>query len=192
MAETRELIVGTAHDLFMEQGYRAVSTRQIAEVCGLTQPALYHHFANKQELYVEVLRTVLKRTEAALKQIADTCTRTWDRLFETARYLLASQPENSIQMFYDMQKELDPAAKQELDAEWRRTFLDPIAAMFAEGVRHGELRAVTDARNAAYLFLNMLPKFPDSGLSEPERAKQQAKLIVDVLLFGLAESRGAI
>jgi AcrR family transcriptional regulator len=45
--ETRCLILQAAHRPFMEQGYRAVSTRQIAAACGITQPALYRHFATQ-------------------------------------------------------------------------------------------------------------------------------------------------
>jgi len=46
-AETRKVVLQAARRLFLEFGFHAVSTRQIAEACGLTQPALYHHFANK-------------------------------------------------------------------------------------------------------------------------------------------------
>src|SRR5690349_3359337 len=48
--ETAKLILQAARQLFMAHGYRAVSTRQVAEAVGLTQPALYHHFATKEEL----------------------------------------------------------------------------------------------------------------------------------------------
>ena len=39
----------------MAHGYRAVSTRQVAEAVGLTQPALYHHFATQADLYQGLL-----------------------------------------------------------------------------------------------------------------------------------------
>ncbi|HEM1877482.1 TPA: helix-turn-helix transcriptional regulator, partial [Listeria monocytogenes] len=38
---TRRKILNTARDLFMEKGYRAVSTREIAKIANITQPALY-------------------------------------------------------------------------------------------------------------------------------------------------------
>ena len=53
----------------MEHGFRAVSTRQIADGCGLTQPALYHHFSDKQDLYVAVMKESLSETQAALERI---------------------------------------------------------------------------------------------------------------------------
>lgn len=51
----RDLIIETAADLFREQGYSATSVRQIAEVVGVTEAALYYHFkAGKRELLQEV------------------------------------------------------------------------------------------------------------------------------------------
>lgn len=64
--ETYQTIIKTAQRLFMESGYRAVSTRQIAKICGITQPALYHHFKNKQDLYIAVLQDALHHTEIDL------------------------------------------------------------------------------------------------------------------------------
>jgi AcrR family transcriptional regulator len=53
--ETRNAILRVAQHLFMTYGYRAVTTRQLAEACGLTQPAFYHHFADKRALYLAVV-----------------------------------------------------------------------------------------------------------------------------------------
>lgn len=52
-------IIAYATELFMTQGYLATSTRQIAKGLHITQPAIYHHFKNKEEIYVEVLTTFL-------------------------------------------------------------------------------------------------------------------------------------
>lgn len=40
----KDLIVETATQLFTQRGYRATSTRQIAEAVGCTEAALYYHF----------------------------------------------------------------------------------------------------------------------------------------------------
>ena len=62
--EGRQRILAVARSLFMTRGYRAVSTREIAEAVGVTQPALYHHFAGKEELYVAVLEEELAQQSA--------------------------------------------------------------------------------------------------------------------------------
>ena len=44
-------ILDVAEQLFMQQGYKGTSTRQIAELLGITQPNLYYHFKRKEDIY---------------------------------------------------------------------------------------------------------------------------------------------
>lgn len=52
----RQEILQTAFQAFAEQGFRATSMREIADMVGLSQAGLLHHFASKEELLAEVLR----------------------------------------------------------------------------------------------------------------------------------------
>ena len=51
LAKTRKAILRTATKLFLENGFNGTSTRDIAKHIGITQPALYHHFSDKEVLY---------------------------------------------------------------------------------------------------------------------------------------------
>lgn len=42
-------ILDVAEKLFMQQGYQATSTRQIADTLGITQPNLYYYFKKKKK-----------------------------------------------------------------------------------------------------------------------------------------------
>lgn len=53
--KTRQVIVDTAHRLFVEQGYAATSMRQIAEQSGLALGGIYNHFPNKEAIFEEVI-----------------------------------------------------------------------------------------------------------------------------------------
>lgn len=57
----RTLILDTAARLFSEEGYSAVSLRDIAGACGMKAASLYYHFASKEEIVVEVLRIGVER-----------------------------------------------------------------------------------------------------------------------------------
>lgn len=59
---SRGLILEAALHLFSEQGYRSTSIREIAEAAGLSTGNLYHHFADKDELF----RTLLDQYWAAI------------------------------------------------------------------------------------------------------------------------------
>ncbi|MCC6320482.1 MAG: TetR/AcrR family transcriptional regulator [Phycisphaerales bacterium] len=55
-AALREKILAAARDLFVRQGYEAVSMRRIAEAIEYTPPAIYTHFRDKSELMRELCR----------------------------------------------------------------------------------------------------------------------------------------
>lgn len=47
---TKELIVQTALKLFLSKGFNETSMNEIAGEIGISKPAIYHHFKNKDEL----------------------------------------------------------------------------------------------------------------------------------------------
>ncbi len=57
-AATRDALVRTARPLFAEHGYAAVSTDSVVREAGVTRGALYHHFADKTELFAAVFEAV--------------------------------------------------------------------------------------------------------------------------------------
>jgi TetR/AcrR family transcriptional regulator len=48
---TRERILESAHVLFVEKGYAAVSMREIAAHSGVTKSLIHHHFGSKEALW---------------------------------------------------------------------------------------------------------------------------------------------
>jgi AcrR family transcriptional regulator len=55
-ASTRQAIVQAAYRLFLEQGYHATSARDIARAAGLSTGGLYTHFADKEQIFIAVLK----------------------------------------------------------------------------------------------------------------------------------------
>jgi len=49
-ASTRERILDVALNLFTDQGFDATSMREIAERLQISKPAIYYHFASKEEI----------------------------------------------------------------------------------------------------------------------------------------------
>jgi AcrR family transcriptional regulator len=49
-------IMDVAEDLFVEKGYTAVSTREIAQKAGITEMTLFRKFHTKRELFVRILK----------------------------------------------------------------------------------------------------------------------------------------
>jgi Transcriptional regulator len=55
MDNTKEFIIDEAFKLFLQRSYEAVSISDISQAIGFTKGALYHHFKNKEELFVSVI-----------------------------------------------------------------------------------------------------------------------------------------
>jgi AcrR family transcriptional regulator len=66
---TRAALIEAARELFAGRGYTAVATEEIVRAAGVTRGALYHHFADKRELfeavYEDVERSLVEQIAAA-------------------------------------------------------------------------------------------------------------------------------
>jgi AcrR family transcriptional regulator len=57
-AETRDALIAAARPLFAAQGFAEVALETIVRAAGVTRGALYHHFADKTELFAAVFEQV--------------------------------------------------------------------------------------------------------------------------------------
>ena len=59
---SRRAILEAALHLFSTQGFRSTSTRDIADVAGISTGALYHHFADKELIFKSLLEEYWQAT----------------------------------------------------------------------------------------------------------------------------------
>lgn len=194
--DTPKLIIQVAYKLFMELGYRAVSTRKIAEECGITQPALYHHFKNKQEIYVEVTRASINQTENSLMEIIVEFSTLQERLYHISCFFLTHYQEDLMQMFHDLQHEMPEHIQKEISSHWYKGFLQPIIRMMEEAVNNGEIRPFhtynSNSFEISLMLLNIIKSAIQPHYLKKLNNKQQqqeidkkAHLIVQIFLFGV-------
>ncbi len=67
-AEREQQILDTAHVLFAERGYAAVTMDGVAAAVGVTKPLLYNYWGNKEWLYVACLERDADRLRTAVAE----------------------------------------------------------------------------------------------------------------------------
>jgi len=193
LTEAGERIVAAAKHLFARHGYGSVSIRGIAESAGVSKANVLHHFASKEELYLEVLR----------------------RCCDSARRLLASleaderEPAERLRAFIheDLHRALEdldgtrlvlaeafdatPSRARALVEEVFGADFQRITAIFANGQRSGAWRTDIDPAFLAILMIaansflvghrEVLRQLPGFDLADdPDRyAEQLAQVLLD-------------
>ena len=70
-AKTRERILEAACAQFLTHGITEAGLAQLMRAAGLTHGGFYRHFASKEELFVEVFRSVCDREVRAMQSVAE-------------------------------------------------------------------------------------------------------------------------
>lgn len=95
METTPDKLLDISAKLFAEQGFAGVSMRQIAREAGVTQAAIYHHYANKEDLYFAAVRHLHLDKIAGISSIAlshDTPEQKLRQLVEVMLQLMDADP----------------------------------------------------------------------------------------------------
>jgi AcrR family transcriptional regulator len=166
---TRDALLRAARELFAARGYAAVGTEEIVAGAGVTRGALYHHFADKRDLF----RAVHEELERAL--VADIGARIAG--IEDPRELMVS----GVRAFLDAC--VDPAVMR-------------IALLDAPAVLGWEEWREIDARHGLGLVSFGLQNAMDAGVLTPRPVRPLAHLLMGAMseaamLIANAEDPGA-
>ena len=66
-----QAILEAAEYLFAEKGFDAVSMSAIAKLANSSKPNIYHHFKNKDELYLSIMKNAVQSTSTLLDTLED-------------------------------------------------------------------------------------------------------------------------
>ncbi|MTD38779.1 TetR family transcriptional regulator [Erwinia sp. CPCC 100877] len=155
---TRENIIKIATRLFMDNGYQGTSTRQIARLANVTQPNLYHHFKNKEEVYIGVIEVLLKDVNSELIRIvSDEKLNTMAKLQKFAKCLKDNHPFDFDLMVHDFKTNLTQKTQRLLFGLWNDSYKKPLLQLFQES--DFVLRRGITAEAATTHFLNTLAPY---------------------------------
>ena len=137
---TRDRIQTEAARLFLASGYHGVSMREVAEAVGVTKPALYHHYADKEALFLAMLGGALA-TLARLVEHAGQGQGIRAQLHTLIADLLATAPEQraGLQLASEL-RHVSPERRAAFETEYRRVWMGGLTALIEQAAQRGELR----------------------------------------------------
>ncbi|HEV2073880.1 MAG TPA: TetR/AcrR family transcriptional regulator [Thermomicrobiales bacterium] len=182
----RERILTESFRRFSELGFAGVSMQQIADAAGVTKATLYHHFQDKEDLFVEVMQSGFARSEAGLAETVNTGQSLGERLTAFATYLFSSERADLNRLFGDFHQHVSPERQAAFWKTYQRpwTYLEgPIKDAIASGeIAPGNPNLIARVCFTAFVGQMQIARFePDAPPPDAALARQ----IVDMLLNGL-------
>ncbi|NLR10377.1 MULTISPECIES: TetR/AcrR family transcriptional regulator [Lactobacillaceae] len=193
LTQTHAAILKAAREQFLAQGYQATSTRDIAKQVGITQPALYHHFSDKEVIFLEVIKTVGAEIRTGITAVVDQLqpdADAVDSLTAVTEVLTAAHPRDVFTVIHGSFKFLKPENKRQLGMVFMQDYLMPLTSFFETGAV--TLQAGVQAQDAASFYLTSLsPLFNTFHHVGPADASQheQTLALVRLILFGVARKK---
>lgn len=149
------LILNAAFDVFVTYGFRKTSMDDIARAAGLSRPALYQSFKNKQDIFRALSRSMLERACVLAAQemqsdgpFAQRLLRSVDASILSIHRIIDATPHGTE--LIGVNAEIAP----DIEREWDQKLVAVWGDAFVRAADKGEiaLRGL-DARDAARLFM---------------------------------------
>lgn len=156
--------------------------REVAEAVGVTKPALYHHFADKEALFLALLEGALSSLGSVVEH-AQSQQGIRQQLGTLVSDLLATAPDQrlGLQLASEL-RHVSPPRRAAFETEYRRVWMGGLTALMTAAVERGELRA--DVPPAAHTRAFLALTFPlVNGPALPD-AQQTAQALLSIYLDG--------
>jgi AcrR family transcriptional regulator len=155
-SDGRNRILKSASVLFAERGFRGVSISDVADAAGLVKSSIYHHFENKEALYLAVLAEMARQSREQMEAGAQGDT--WrERLRGAVRVLgklIGPRSQVLSLMLGGMTQVSTNVDHQAVDliAPVRREFSAVLRREIESGIQAGELRGIDPELSAICLI----------------------------------------
>lgn len=144
---TREAIIHAATYLFAEKGYEGMTMKEIAKKVGITPPAVYAFFKNKEDLFLQIYQEVISgHLEIAAYNMQENKGKTVKELLEVfLQEIIEFQLKEPLYMKIYMRLLLFPPDVFEKDLkqdviELERKEYAMLAQLFEQGIANGEIK----------------------------------------------------
>lgn len=189
----KEIILEKAEKLFTEHGYQAVSIRDIADLCGVTNAALYYHFDDKASLFLEVMKRHTQRLSERLSQAGAGFDSSEKKITEMAKVYMKMVSNQRPFMFLIRHhgKKVKETGPPSQFIDMLKDVLGPFDEVLNQAVEDGEIKPFPEGYSGASLLIGMI-----HGLSGIRRIKtghpigdEDIERVVDYFWHGIKSDR---
>ncbi len=156
---TKDKILKVARALFSEHGYKGASMRKIASTVGIRESAIYNHYKNKEEIFLEISKEIFSSPFSFEDEnIKDLALKGKPFLHKFAmQYKLITFDKNNENMFKLLLIEL--LQNKELRGQFMSDFHDKNIKLLSEGfftMMQNNIIRSSDPMIISYEFLSTL------------------------------------
>ncbi len=194
-SSSEQAILEAAEVLFAENGFDAVSMSGIAKLANTSKPNIYHHFKNKSDLYLSVMKTAVQRSTDLLDELEDQPGTFTQRLsgFSAGQLDNILAHKRSTQLILRESLSGGSQTGQEIAKLVVGEVFTRLVAMVHQGQQENEFRADVDPMLAAFMIVaaNMfffqatptMQHIPEAHF--PDDAGSYSKGVMDILFNGM-------
>ena len=168
--DTRRRILEAAEECFARYGYDSTGVAEICKAAAVSKGALYHHFASKQAIFVEMFETWMGGFTEQMQRIPEQADSVPDALLRMVKMtgLIFQRAAGQLPLFIEF------LTKASRDPEtWKATiapykfFRDFFADLIRRGIEEGSLRQV-DPELTARIIVSFGAGLVMQGMFDPE------------------------
>jgi AcrR family transcriptional regulator len=168
--ETRRRILEAAEGCFARYGYDSTGVAEICKAAAVSKGALYHHFATKQAIFVEMFETWMDGFAEQMQRIPEHSDSVPDAMMRMVKMtgLIFQRAAGQLPLFIEF------LTKASRDPEtWKATiapykfFRDFFAGLIRRGIEEGSLRRV-DPELTARIIVSFGAGLVMQGVFDPE------------------------
>ena len=182
---THQSILEIAKELFLKNGYKNTSTRDIAKAVNITQPALYYHFSNKEVLFIEINKQIGSQLKHEIEQIQKQPDSLENQLIKCTNALLNVYHRDIFSFIHQSAAEMEQENKQQLFYILNDYYLKPLQAIF--DLNKTPLNTKVSSKKAAQFYLMSLSLLFSTvhQLSTEKERSEQISDLMNMVLHGV-------
>ncbi|MBB6671743.1 TetR/AcrR family transcriptional regulator [Cohnella nanjingensis] len=172
--DRRKQVIEAASRSFAAFGYKATTMDQVAKAAGVGKGTIYTFFANKEELFEEILKDLIRELRAVAEETVDHSLPFADNLMQVLQRVLGYRDRHAliVKLSQEVRDLGTPMAKEGLETV-ERSIIAYIAGHLREPMDKGEIQRA-DPTLTAYMMLKMYLALTSEGshLHEPLSAEE--------------------